>query len=91
MGAKGGTGAAPVTFTNRLGTPINEAIIFVNNCLVGANLREGIKLISSGKVVTGYDLVTKIALGADLCNSARAMMFALGAFNHYNATLTHAQ
>lgn len=77
-GAEGGTGAAPVTFTNRLGTPINEAITFVNNCLVGANLRDDIRLIASGKVATGYDLVTKIALGADACNAARAMMFALG-------------
>lgn len=77
-GAEGGTGAAPVTFTNRLGTPINEAINFVNNCLVGANLRQEIKLIASGKVATGYDLVTKISLGADACNVARAMMFALG-------------
>lgn len=77
-GAEGGTGAAPVTFTNRLGTPINEAITFVNNCLVGSNLRDDIKLIASGKVATGYDVVTKLALGADACNAARAMMFALG-------------
>ena len=77
-GAEGGTGAAPVTFTNRLGTPINEAISFVNNCLVGANLRDKITLIASGKIATGYDMVTKIALGADTCNAARAMMFALG-------------
>jgi glutamate synthase domain-containing protein 2 len=77
-GAEGGTGAAPVTFTNRLGTPINEAITFVNNCLIGSNLREDIKLIASGKVATGYDIVTKIALGADACNAARSMMFALG-------------
>ena len=77
-GAEGGTGAAPVTFTNRLGTPLNEAITFVNNCLVGSNLRDDIKLIVSGKVATGYDIVTKIALGADACNAARSMMFALG-------------
>jgi glutamate synthase domain-containing protein 2 len=77
-GAEGGTGAAPVTFTNRLGTPINEAVTFVNNCLVGSNLRDDIKIIASGKVATGYDIVTKIALGADACNAARAMMFALG-------------
>ena len=77
-GAEGGTGAAPVAFTNRLGTPINEAITFVNNCLVGANLRKDIKLIASGKIATGYDMVTKIALGADICSVARAMMFALG-------------
>lgn len=55
-GAEGGTGAAPVAFTNRLGTPINEAITFVNNCLVGAKLREEIKLIASGKIATGYDI-----------------------------------
>jgi len=77
-GAEGGTGAAPVAFTNHLGTPINEAITFVNNCLVGSNLRKDIKLIASGKIATGYDMVTKIALGADICSAARAMMFALG-------------
>lgn len=77
-GAEGGTGAAPVAFANHLGTPINEAINFINNCLVGANLRKDIKLIASGKIATGYDMVTKIALGADACNAARAMMFALG-------------
>ncbi|RTK92676.1 MAG: FMN-binding glutamate synthase family protein [Rickettsiales bacterium] len=77
-GAEGGSGAAPVTFTNRLGTPINEAITFVNNCLVGSNLKKDIKIIASGKIATGYDMITKIALGADCCNVARAMMFALG-------------
>ncbi len=77
-GAEGGTGAAPVTFTNRIGTPINESITFVHNCLVGANLRDDIKLIASGKIATGYDMVTKIALGADACSMARAMMFAIG-------------
>ncbi|MCB2090871.1 MAG: FMN-binding glutamate synthase family protein [Alphaproteobacteria bacterium] len=77
-GAEGGTGAAPVAFTNRLGTPINEAISFVHNCLTGINKRADIRLIASGKVATGYDMVTKMALGADTCNSARAMMFALG-------------
>jgi glutamate synthase domain-containing protein 2 len=77
-GAEGGTGAAPVEFTNRLGTPINEAIAFVHNCLVGVNLREKIRIIASGKVATGFDMTAKIALGADMCNSARAMMFALG-------------
>lgn len=77
-GAEGGTGAAPVVFTNRLGTPANEAISFVHNCLLGIDKREEIKIIASGKVATGYDLITKIAFGADMCNAARAMMFALG-------------
>jgi glutamate synthase domain-containing protein 2 len=77
-GAEGGTGAAPLEFSNFLGTPLNEGIIFVNNCLVGINKRDKIRVIASGKVITGFDLAVKLALGADLCNSARGMMFALG-------------
>jgi glutamate synthase domain-containing protein 2 len=77
-GAEGGTGAAPVEFSNRLGTPLHEALAFVNNCLVGTNLRQHIRLIASAKVVGGFDIAMKIALGADACNMARPMMFALG-------------
>ncbi|WP_281995128.1 FMN-binding glutamate synthase family protein [Ruegeria faecimaris] len=77
-GAEGGTGAAPVEFTNRLGMPLNEALIFVNNCLRGVGLRDKIRIICSGKVATGYDIIEKCALGADMCNAARAMMFAVG-------------
>jgi glutamate synthase domain-containing protein 2 len=77
-GAEGGTGAAPLIFADKVGTPINEAITFVHNVLLGSGLRERMRLIASGKVATGYDMLTKIALGADTCNSARAMMFALG-------------
>ena len=77
-GAEGGTGAAPVEFTNRLGMPLNEALIFVNNCLRGVGLRDKIRIICSGKVASGYDMIEKCALGADMCNAARAMMFAVG-------------
>ncbi len=77
-GAEGGTGAAPVEFTNRLGTPLNEALILVNNCLRGIGVRDKIRVICAGKVATGYDMIEKCALGADMCNSARTMMFAVG-------------
>jgi glutamate synthase domain-containing protein 2 len=77
-GAAGGTGAAPLIFADKVGTPINEALTFVNNCLVGTGLRDKIRIIASGKIATGHDMLTKISLGADACNSARAMMFALG-------------
>ncbi|KIC45706.1 glutamate synthase [Ruegeria sp. ANG-S4] len=77
-GAEGGTGAAPVEFTNRLGVPANEGLIFVNNCLRGIGVRDKIRVICSGKVATGFDMIEKFALGADMCNSARAMMFAVG-------------
>ncbi len=77
-GAEGGTGAAPLMFANKLGTPLNEALAFVHNILVATNLRDKMRIIASGKIATGYDMIVKIALGADVCNAARGMMFALG-------------
>lgn len=77
-GAEGGTGAAPIEFTNYVGTPIEPGLIFIHNALVGINARDKIRLICSGKITNGFDLVTYIALGADMCNSARAMMMATG-------------
>ncbi len=77
-GAEGGTGAAPLEFSNRLGKTINEALIIVHNCLVGIGVRKKIRVIASGKVATGFDLVAKLCIGADICNCARTMMFALG-------------
>ena len=77
-GSEGGTGAAPLEFSNYVGTPLNDGLVFIHNSLVGANLRDGIRLIAAGKITTGFEIATKLALGADLCNSARGMMFALG-------------
>ena len=77
-GGEGGTGAAPMEFSNHIGTPLVEGLIFVHNVLVGYDLRKKVKVISSGKMTSGFGLVKRLALGADLCNSARAMMMALG-------------
>ncbi len=77
-GSEGGTGAAPVEFSDFIGTPLTEGLIFAHNCLVGANIRHHIRLVASGKIISGFDIATKIALGADICNSARGMMFSLG-------------
>jgi glutamate synthase domain-containing protein 2 len=77
-GAEGGTGAAPVEFSNRLGMPGLEATYFASQVLKGAGLRDQIKIISAAKNASGFDMLSKIALGADLVNSARAMMLALG-------------
>jgi glutamate synthase domain-containing protein 2 len=77
-GAEGGTGAAPAEFSDRLGLFINEALFFVHNALTGCGLRNEIKLIASGKVALGFDMVVKHALGADLCHAARPYMFAVG-------------
>jgi glutamate synthase domain-containing protein 2 len=77
-GGEGGTGAAPLEFSNSVGMPLREALAFVYDALTGFNLKRHIKIIASGKVATGFDLVKNFALGADMCNSARGMMFALG-------------
>ena len=77
-GAEGGTGAAPVEFSNRLGTPCLESTYYINQILIGAGLRQYIGLISAGKTATGFDMLEKIILGADAVNAARSMMMALG-------------
>lgn len=77
-GAEGGTGAAPLEFSNSVGMPLRDGLAFVYDALKGFGLKKHIRIISSGKVVTGFDLVKNFALGADMCNSARGMMFALG-------------
>src|SRR5699024_10304550 len=73
-----GTGAAPSEFQDFIGTYINEALPFVDNCLKGIGKREEIVIIASGKVAMGFSMLEKIALGADMCNAARAFMFAVG-------------
>jgi glutamate synthase domain-containing protein 2 len=77
-GGEGGTGAAPLEFTDHVGTPLQEALRLVHNTLVGLNLRDRIKIGCAGKIVSAFDIVRSLALGADWCNSARGFMFALG-------------
>ncbi|MFM2261854.1 MAG: Glutamate synthase large chain [Pseudomonadota bacterium] len=77
-GAQGGTGAAPLEFTDHVGMPLQEGLLLVHNTLVGAGLRKHIKIGCSGKVVSAFDIARSMALGADWCNSARGFMFALG-------------
>ncbi len=77
-GAEGGTGAAPNEFSDRLGMPIQDALVFVQNALVGSGLRERLVLIGSAKTVSGFDMIKKIAVGADMVNAARTMLFAVG-------------
>ncbi|PQA48547.1 FMN-binding glutamate synthase family protein [Amnimonas aquatica] len=77
-GAEGGTGAAPVEFTDHIGTPLHEGLVLVHNTLVGINLRDKVKIGAAGKIVSAFDIARAMALGADWCNSARGFMFALG-------------
>jgi len=77
-GAEGGTGAAPLEFTDHVGTPLQEGLLLVHNTLTGLNLRSRVRLGAAGKVVSAFDIARMMALGADWCNAARGFMFALG-------------
>jgi glutamate synthase domain-containing protein 2 len=77
-GAEGGTGAAPLEFTDHVGAPLQEGLLLVHNTLVGLDLRRKIRLGCAGKVVSAFDIARMLALGADWCNAARGFMFALG-------------
>ena len=77
-GAEGGTGAAPLEFTDHVGAPLQEGLLLVHNTLTGIGLRDRIQLGCAGKVVSAFDIARLMALGADWCNAARGFMFALG-------------
>ena len=77
-GGEGGTGAAPLEFTDHVGVPLQEGLRLVHNTLRGAGLRDRIKVGCAGKVISAFDIARLMALGADWCNSARGFMFALG-------------
>lgn len=77
-GSEGGTGAAPIEFSDNIGTPLREALLFAHNTLVGAGLRDKVKIGASGKIISAFDIASTFALGADWVNSARGFMFAVG-------------
>ncbi|MEQ8301943.1 MAG: FMN-binding glutamate synthase family protein [Cyclobacteriaceae bacterium] len=77
-GGEGGTGAAPPEFSNFVGMPLLDALDFVDNALRGFAIRDKMRLIVAGKILTGFHMVRAMALGANICYSARAMMMAAG-------------
>ena len=88
-GAEGGTGAAPLEFTDHVGAPLQEGLLLVHNTLKGAGLRERIRIGCAGKIVSAFDITRAMALGADWCNSARGFMFALGCIQAQNCHTGH--
>jgi glutamate synthase domain-containing protein 2 len=91
-GAEGGTGAAPLEFSDGVGMPLEPALIFVNRTLQKYDVRDKIRIIASGKVLTSLDILRAVAMGADMCNNARGFMFSLGCIQalrcHSNACPT---
>lgn len=77
-GGEGGTGSAPMEFTNYIGTPLIEGLVFVNKLLQKHKLKDQIKIIASGKAIDAFDIVKYLALGADAIGMARSFMLSLG-------------
>ena len=77
-GGEGGTGAAPSELSDHVGLPLTLGLSFAESALVGAGVRDRLKLGASGKLVSGYDLCRAFAIGADYVLSARDFMFAIG-------------
>lgn len=77
-GGEGGTGAAPLEFTNYIGTPLLEGLSFVVNLLKKYGLRDQIKIMASGKAIDAFDIIKLKALGADAVAMARSFMLSLG-------------
>lgn len=88
-GGEGGTGAAPLEFSDSVGAPLEEGLAFVHDILIGFDLRKHIRVIASGKVFTGFNLFSRMALGADICNTARGMMLALGCIQARQCNTNH--
>ena len=77
-GGEGGTGAAPLELSDWVGMPLSEGLVLMRNALVGAGLKNSVRLAASGKVYSGMGLALNMALGADWCNAARAFMMSVG-------------
>jgi glutamate synthase domain-containing protein 2 len=77
-GKEGGTGAAPLEFSDHIGAPLREGLLFVRDALTGIDAKARVRVGCSGKIVTAFDMAVAFALGADWCNSARGFMFSLG-------------
>jgi glutamate synthase domain-containing protein 2 len=88
-GGEGGTGAAPTEMTNSVGTPIRDALIFVNSALLGIGVRKDIKIIAAGKMFSAFHILRAIALGADAVNSARGFMLSLGCIQSRTCNTDH--
>jgi len=74
----GGTGAAPLPLIDNMGLTIRESLPLMDDMLREKGLRDRIKIIASGKLITPADVAWAFCAGADLANAARGFMFALG-------------
>lgn len=76
--ADGGTGAAPMALMDYMGLPLKESLPMVVDMLQRHDLKDRIKVVASGKLITAADAAWAMCAGADFLTSARGFMFALG-------------
>ena len=74
----GGTGAAPMALMDNVGIPVKESLPLIVDILTKNGLRERVKVIASGKLVTPAEVAWAFCVGADFVVSARGFMFARG-------------
>ncbi len=76
--ADGGTGAAPMALMDNVGLPLRESLPMLVDKLSQYGLRERVRVIASGKLITPVEVAWALCVGADFIASARGNMFALG-------------
>ncbi len=76
--ADGGTGAAPMALIDDVGLPLRESLPLLVDTLSRHGLRDRVRVIASGKLITPTDVAWALCLGADFVATARGFMFALG-------------
>ena len=77
-GGEGGSGAAPQVLADHVGLPLSESLPILVDVLMESGLRERIRVVASGKLVTSARVAWALCVGADFVVSARGFMFALG-------------
>ena len=74
----GGTGAAPMPLMDNVGMVLRESLIMLVDALERHGLRERVRVVASGKLITPTEVAWALCAGADFAVSARGFMFALG-------------
>lgn len=77
-GGEGGSGAAPQALADHMGLTIDEALPRVVDALLEAGMKERVRIIAAGQLVTSARAAWALACGADFVNTARGFMFSLG-------------
>jgi glutamate synthase domain-containing protein 2 len=77
-GGEGGSGAAPQALADHMALPIAEGLPRVVDALIESGLRERVRVVAAGKLVTSAKAAWALCCGADFINTARGFMFALG-------------